>query len=165
VTTGLGSIEIPVDANDGEMTSFMTNSFTAGETFLETLELELLQGSMYRYSQVLGGANLAIVNETLVQQMEWDQPIGKKLGEREIIGVVRDFHYMPLHEPIGPVFIRPYTDGYLDNFDADQQETTSIDLIISVTPEQRAETTQYIQEVIGGFSNQAVVDIVTYSEG
>jgi len=101
VTTGLGSIEIPVDANDGEMTSFMTNSFTAGETFLETLELELLQGSMYRYSQVLGGANLAIVNETLVQQMEWDQPIGKKSGEREVIGVVRDFHYMPLHEPIG----------------------------------------------------------------
>ncbi len=44
-----------------------------------------------------------VVNETAVRALGFDQPIGKHLDNREIIGVVKDFHARSLHAPIGPV--------------------------------------------------------------
>ncbi len=44
-----------------------------------------------------------MVNETAVRALGFDQPIGKHLDNREIIGVVKDFHARSLHAPIGPV--------------------------------------------------------------
>ena len=51
-----------------------------------------------------------IVNETAVRLMNMNEPIGKRFGypEREgvIIGVIRDFHFVPMHQRIKPLAIR-----------------------------------------------------------
>ena len=50
-----------------------------------------------------------IVNQTLVRQMGWENPIGQRLpkGFRDavVVGVVEDFHYYPLHRNIEPLVL------------------------------------------------------------
>ncbi|MDA3944178.1 MAG: ABC transporter permease [Bacteroidetes bacterium] len=57
-----------------------------------------------------------LVNETFVRHFNYDDPLGKTIqrnGNFPIIGVVKDFHFNPLHEPLKPLIItmHPY-DGY-----------------------------------------------------
>ncbi len=49
-----------------------------------------------------------ILNETAVQQLGWDDPIGKRFKEKNgpegyVIGVMKDFHVQTLHNAIRPV--------------------------------------------------------------
>ena len=49
-----------------------------------------------------------IINETLARQLGWDNPIGKSIfrnGEHKVIGVVSDFHFASLHQPIEPLIL------------------------------------------------------------
>lgn len=51
-----------------------------------------------------------IVNETAVRLMQMENPIGKRFGypyrKGVIIGVVKDFHFVPIHQQIKPLAIR-----------------------------------------------------------
>jgi len=51
-----------------------------------------------------------IVNETAVQLMHMEDPIGKSFGYQQeegiIIGVVKDFHFVPMNQRIKPLAIR-----------------------------------------------------------
>ena len=161
---GLSVSVLPVEQNNGETEGVTTNNFSAGVGFLDTLEIELLQGNMFRADQVGSENPVVLVNETFVAQMEWDQPIGKKVGRSEVIGVVRDFHYLPLHEPIAAVFIQPYIDDFLDELTANRLETVSLDSTISVTGNDTVETREYIEQTIRQFSNQPIVEMFTLTE-
>ncbi|SDK99334.1 putative ABC transport system permease protein [Catalinimonas alkaloidigena] len=77
--------------------------------FLEAFDLELVAGR--RFSKEAGTDHLEafIVNEKAVEEFQWGTPeeaIGKTLNregkEGKVIGVVKDFHYDPLSQPIGP---------------------------------------------------------------
>ncbi|MBP1667624.1 MAG: transporter permease, partial [Bacteroidetes bacterium] len=46
-----------------------------------------------------------VINETAEKMMDFDDPIGQRLGNNVIVGVVKDFHFRPLHHPIGPLII------------------------------------------------------------
>jgi putative ABC transport system permease protein len=51
-------------------------------------------------------SNAILVNEALVKQYGWTDPIGRKLPgnyPQQIIGVVKDFHFESLHTTIKPV--------------------------------------------------------------
>ncbi|HCN82970.1 MAG TPA: antibiotic ABC transporter permease, partial [Sphingobacteriaceae bacterium] len=50
-----------------------------------------------------------LVNEAFVQQAGWKQPVGEQItsfdgGNYTVIGVVKNYHYKPLTEKIGPQF-------------------------------------------------------------
>lgn len=79
----------------------------------ETLGLELVAGRFP--SEEFGADTTKIVfNETAIRVMNLEHPIGSKVRlwdqyDLEIIGVVKDFHYQSLHDPINPLFfwVRP----------------------------------------------------------
>ncbi len=57
--------------------------------------------------------NAYILNETAVQALGWDDPLGKRLGFSDdesrwgmVVGVIEDFHYYPLHLSIEPLAIQ-----------------------------------------------------------
>jgi ABC-type antimicrobial peptide transport system permease subunit len=55
------------------------------------------------------GYSKIILNETAVKMMGLTDPVGKDIdlnGESQIIGVVKDFHYGSLHNPIDPLILR-----------------------------------------------------------
>ncbi len=153
-----------VEDNTGQTVTMTTNNFRAGAGFLDTLEIELLQGNMFRAEQADIDNAPVLVNETFVKQMEWTQPIGKKVGGSEVIGVIRDFHYLPLHEPIAPVFIAPYSDRFLDDLEASRLERVTLDFMISITGNNLADTTEYIEGVIAQFSNQPIIEIKSLND-
>ncbi len=81
----------------------------ASYDYVETLGLEIVAGRSL--SRAFTTDSLAVLlNETAVQQLGLDDPIGKELvwgGESTytIVGVVKDFHITSLHREIGPVVL------------------------------------------------------------
>ena len=99
--------------------------------FLDTYEIELLAGRNFskEYPSDQGGgrdadsARSIIINEEAVRRFGWEDPIGKRViqvyGERRIyftvIGVVKDFHFSSLRNPIKPMnfFLSPDSNRYI----------------------------------------------------
>ncbi len=73
-----------------------------------------------------------LLNETAVQHLGWDDPIGKRFKEKRepegyIVGVIKDYHVQTLHNAIRPVVFRVFTGGakhlYLKLDTQNMQET------------------------------------------
>jgi hypothetical protein len=77
--------------------------------FIETLGIELKEGRSHQREYAKERFNI-ILNETAVKMMGIENPVGKSIGweegKRQIIGVVKDFHYGSLHNKIEPLIIR-----------------------------------------------------------
>jgi putative ABC transport system permease protein len=75
--------------------------------FINTMGLQIVKGRAFEKGNA-ADSNTIIVNEALVRQYGWKDPIGKKLPgayQQEVIGVVKDFHLESLHTPINPAVI------------------------------------------------------------
>lgn len=75
--------------------------------FINTMGLQIVQGRMFAKGNA-ADSNTIIVNEALVKEYGWKDPIGKTLPgkyDQQVIGVVKDFHFESLHTPIGPAVI------------------------------------------------------------
>ncbi|NQV69278.1 MAG: ABC transporter permease [Pseudohongiella sp.] len=101
-----------VDTNEGDKGEVFYASVVVGSNFISTMGIELIAGRDFLQEQ---GRELPplIVNESMVALMNWDEPIGKEFSRADssgiagtVIGVVRDFHYAPLHFPISPMLLR-----------------------------------------------------------
>lgn len=93
--------------------------------FLSTLGMEMANGRFFSREFPADEKGI-IINETLAKMLMWDDPIGKKIERMEmendqpvyrafhVIGVVKDFHYMSLHEKIFPsVMLMPEHVNYI----------------------------------------------------
>ncbi|MFC2157987.1 ABC transporter permease [Acidobacteriota bacterium] len=96
-------------------------SIRADEDFFSDFEIEWATASLPKAILESRLKEALIVNESLVAAFGWstvEEAIGKKLnhgniGEyREIIGVIRDFHFQGLHEPISPLLIYGDVSGF-----------------------------------------------------
>jgi ABC-type antimicrobial peptide transport system permease subunit len=88
--------------------NYAFQSPVVGYDFLETLDIQLKEGRSFSrgynddYSKI-------ILNESAVKMMGLEDPVGKVIdlnGKSQIIGVVKDFHYGSLHNPIEPLILR-----------------------------------------------------------
>ena len=74
---------------------------------IETLGMKMITGRSF--SRDYGADNIGIIfNETAIKSMGLKDPIGKTIdfyGDRRIIGIIKDFHFKSLHEPIEPLFL------------------------------------------------------------
>jgi ABC-type antimicrobial peptide transport system permease subunit len=77
--------------------------------FIETLGIELKEGRSHQREYAKERFNI-ILNEAAVKMMGLENPVGKSIGweegKRQIIGVVKDFHYGSLHNKIEPLIFR-----------------------------------------------------------
>jgi len=79
-----------------------------GHDFIKTMDMELISGRDFSREVSLDTLNY-ILNETAVEMMNLEEPLGKSFDfwgrKGEIIGVVKDFHYSSMHEKIDPFVI------------------------------------------------------------
>ncbi|MBO3698183.1 ABC transporter permease [Roseivirga sp. E12] len=79
--------------------------------FIETMGIELVQGRTFERGRINEDKKI-IFNETAIKQMDLEDPVGKIINlwgrEKEIIGVVKDFHAESLYETIQPTLIQAY---------------------------------------------------------
>jgi ABC-type antimicrobial peptide transport system permease subunit len=97
--------------------------------FIETLGIELKAGRAYSKA-FASDAQKIIFNEKAIEAMGLKDPVGKTVklwGEdRQIIGVVKNFHAESLYEPLKPLFlsITPYTNNLAIELKAGTQKET-----------------------------------------
>jgi len=89
-------------------------AFEVGYDFIETMGMKMKEGRSF--SRSFGGDSTNIVlNETAVKAMGLTDPVGKTIKRfgknRQIIGIVKDFHFESLHEPIKPGYLFLYPPG------------------------------------------------------
>jgi putative ABC transport system permease protein len=93
---------------EGEKILF--HNLTADYDFLDLYGIPLIEGRNFSKDFPSDRTQSYIVNETAVQMMQMDEPIGKRFGypyrEGVIIGVVKDFHFVPMNQRIKPLAIR-----------------------------------------------------------
>jgi putative ABC transport system permease protein len=76
------------------------------EDFVKTMHLQIIAGRNFSKDNPADITSSMIVNEALVKEYGWKDPIGKRLPgeyEQQIIGVVKDFHFESLHSAIRPL--------------------------------------------------------------
>lgn len=106
---------IKVESADGMMIEKIFQNITVDNQFLSTLEIPIVEGRNFLPEIGNDTATAVIVNEEMVREMGWENPIGMKFGrflndqletqEYKVVGVVRDFHLISLQEAIAPLII------------------------------------------------------------
>jgi len=96
------------EGKDPNATPMFTQAAT-GYDFVKTMDLQLLQGRDFSRDFPSDSVGY-LVNESALKIINYKNPIGRPLtqwGKKgRIIGVLKDFHYASLHEPIKPLIIR-----------------------------------------------------------
>ena len=120
---------LPVSGYSRNDVSFSTSSAMTAENslnmqvwdisyeYIPVMEMEMVKGR--NFSKEFGtDSNATILNETAAKLLGWDNPVGKKLYtfyqdqigsrliDREVIGVVKNFHFNSMKENIGPLCFR-----------------------------------------------------------
>ncbi|MGI9552661.1 MAG: ABC transporter permease, partial [Aurantibacter sp.] len=91
---------------------------SGGYDFIETMQMEIKEGR--QFSREFKTDNERIIfNEAAITQMGMKNPIGKVINlwgeDREIIGVVKDFHIDRLYKKVMPVFMKLDHGGFSHN--------------------------------------------------
>ena len=118
------------------------SQFSVSPETIPTLGMKIVQGRNFSreiISDAEGG--VVLINETAVKQLGWEKPFEKRLffGPQDsigtqVIGVVKDFHFIEMHQNIEPVVIFPLTDN-IGNL-----------LIAKINPGQITEAMKYAKE-------------------
>ena len=98
---------------DGVKKQFNFDTFNADAAFFGMTGLQLVQGR-FTSEDLPTDRNKLVVNETFLRENKVNDPIETKMnigfdqdgGSCEIIGVVKDFHYKSVNEPIGSLVIQ-----------------------------------------------------------
>lgn len=108
--------------------------------FLNTYEIHLQTGRDFSKKITSDVTNSIILNETVVQNLGWINPVGKSLlldkTDRTVIGIVKDFHSGHLGGYIEPTVIALAPPG----------QNYHRDLILKVRPENVSETLAFIKK-------------------
>lgn len=112
----LGGRGFHFETNDGALStsSTMVQELLVDADYIPTMEIKLSAGRNFSTAGQADKFSAAIVNETLVKELGWKEPIGKRLqfkfgqdeiGERTIIGVIKDFHTYSLQHKVEPIVL------------------------------------------------------------
>ncbi len=86
---------------------FEVIDFKIGFNYLETMNMNLLDGRWFDESIQSDHDLSIIINESFATKMGWQKPLGEMIKidsvNKTVIGVVKDFHYNGFYSPISPV--------------------------------------------------------------
>lgn len=86
--------------------------YAVDPNYISTLGIQVSQGRSFD-ANIFSDSSAVIVNEALVKDLKWTDPLNEHLNWREdiagpgskVIGVVKDYHFLSLEENIEPLFL------------------------------------------------------------
>jgi putative ABC transport system permease protein len=88
------------------------SGYIVDHQYISTLGIELIAGRNFDVQNPADLKDAVIVNEALVREMKWSNPVGEHLNWKweqgpgsMVIGVVKDHHYLSLEKNIEPMFL------------------------------------------------------------
>jgi len=107
-----GTTHVEWDGKDPN-NNFLFKDAVIGYDFVPTMKLKILEGRDYSKDFATDSVNY-LINEAAQKEIGFANPVGRSLTVRgvkgKIIGLLKDFHFQSLHEPIRP-FIFHFTAG------------------------------------------------------
>jgi putative ABC transport system permease protein len=98
---------------------FQMDNFYVDHDFLKTFEIQVVKGRGFSKQMPTDITEALLVNETAVEELGWDDPIGKKIKvllhpfdtsagytPLRVIGVFQDIHQRSLYSVINPTFVQ-----------------------------------------------------------
>jgi putative ABC transport system permease protein len=77
------------------------------DNFFETMDMQIVEGRAL--SGKFSDSNSVIFNQSAIAEMGLKNPVGKTVSlwgkNKQIVGVVKDYHYKSLYDKVGPSFI------------------------------------------------------------
>jgi len=145
-----------VENNQGQMEPTTLNHFAVGKEFIEVMGIEIIEGRDFSKRLLTDVGTSVVVNETLVEAMGWDNPLGKRIQtlNARVVGVMKDFHFTSLHEPVAPMFLRPFPPPDYSNVPALQRTLLSRGIVVNIAGENIFQTVNYIESVISQFDQK-----------
>jgi len=99
-----GRMTVSLGKNDGSGSKIKTDGLFVDKDFAETLNINLIKGkTLSEYGNNAGGK--VMINETAIKNLGYEDPLGKKTGMGEIVGVIEDFHYHSYRKEIPPMIL------------------------------------------------------------
>lgn len=149
----IGTMGFQFEKNDA---SFAESNKLAAELMVDadyvpTLDIGIAAGRNFSDAGMADKYTAAMVNETLVNEMGWENAIGKRIrfsygnnetGERTVVGVVKDFHTFSLQHKVEPmVLIMPPAPSMEDN------------IYVKINTAKTTEALAFIEKVYKQFDN------------
>jgi putative ABC transport system permease protein len=79
----------------------------ADKDYVRTIGMEMAAGRFFEEGYATDTSTAIVINETAARVMGMDDPLGKRItwdtSRYNIIGVIKDFHFLPLTEEISPL--------------------------------------------------------------
>lgn len=112
---GTGKQVMNIENREGVMEQYGIDGYAVDFDFFSTMGIEFVAGRDYSAEFGADSTLSVIVNESMVERMGWEDPIGRRvqfgpvdtLPVAKVIGVVKDFHQRSLYDPIESLLFRP----------------------------------------------------------
>ncbi len=141
---------LTLEDNSGAQIGHALNRMNVQPGFIAATGLELVAGRDFDDSRPNGALGSVIVNEALMNFMGWENALGKVVQfnaldtePKQVIGVVRDFHYEGLQNQVMPVVMDA---NRLGNATPANSDAYSEWLILDVAEESVASTIALLQQ-------------------
>lgn len=148
---GMGDYNVEIDGKLDPVVR-LGNWLQTDENFISTLQIRLLQGRNFSKDWSGDVRQSIIVNETLVKDAGWKDPIGKRissgrdtLGKEQfltVIGVVKDFNINSLQHKIQPMILQ-----------LPQSVDESDNIYVRISQLHVSETIKYLETVYKAFDS------------
>lgn len=145
-----GSNALRVENTSGELQSTQVAVMDVGPEFVPAMKIDLVAGQNLPADAGARPEAYYLVNETLVRSMGWTDPIGRRIQDGRVIGVVRDFHFQSLREPIVPLVLKALSDDPSGIAEARRPYVQRI-LLIRISGQDFPGTLRHIEDVMARF--------------
>jgi putative ABC transport system permease protein len=116
--------------------------------FIDLFEMSLVEGRNYSPEYPTDSTASIILNESAVNALGWESAIGKTFDDKQVIGVVKDFHFQPFNLAIEPLFLALGT----------KRRSAYGNIVIKTTMKDRDNSLAHIQRTLKTFLPQIPIE-------
>lgn len=143
---------VGIENEEGVVTRQLINVLPIGDNYEKVLGLALVEGRDLSTRLLTDIGPNVLVNEKLVKQMGWANPIGKRVqanGDGRVVGVVKDFNFKSLHHQIDPLVLVQLRND-MSQVDEINRPFQQRHLILDISPEDVPLTLAHAESVMAG---------------
>lgn len=148
--TGHNAGRLRLVGMDGEDT--VIAYLLVGDNFFEEMGMKIVTGRDFSKELLTDVGASVVVNEATVKKMGWNEPLGKRLLQFQVVGVVKDFNFTSLYNTVEPLVLIPLDYPDFNRLFRYRQ------LTIHISNENISETLSFLEEKFAEFDPEHPFD-------
>jgi putative ABC transport system permease protein len=136
---------MPIEKHNGEMETTTLSHMGVADDYIAVMGMNIVEGRDFSTKFLTDVGMSFVVNEALVNKMGWDEPLGKRMQNGRVIGVVQDFHFKSLHSQIEPFALHPFQDNF-DNVPEQFRPFILRHLVLNIAGEDIRRTLKFLEQ-------------------